>query len=138
MYLHHRVEAGPSRATRRRPRCCTCTIDARPVLTIAYRAPVSTSSLTGAGVTVAVLDSGIVQDGDRELREIERESSGEFSAADAIYQLGRIIEVVREVVPPEYHAAIADRLDIEPTSPPPSSDPVWDEIAEELGEDAFR
>lgn len=72
------------------------------------------------------------------LREIERESSGEFSAADALYQLDRIIQVMREVVPPEYHAAIADRLDLEPTSPPPSSDPVWDEIAEEMGEDAFR
>jgi hypothetical protein len=72
------------------------------------------------------------------LREIERESSGGFSLADALYQLDKIIQVMREVVPPEYHDAIFKRLDNEPTSPPPSSDPTWDEIAEETGEDAFR
>jgi serine protease AprX len=39
------------------------TYESRPVLSITYRAPVATTSLTGAGVTVAVLDSGILQDG---------------------------------------------------------------------------
>jgi subtilisin family serine protease len=38
-------------------------VDARPVLTISYQAPVSTTSLTGAGVTVAIVDSGILEDG---------------------------------------------------------------------------
>jgi serine protease AprX len=36
------------------------TSDYRPVLTITYRAPVATTSLTGDGVTVAVVDSGIL------------------------------------------------------------------------------
>ena len=34
----------------------------RPMLTVTYRAPVQTTSLTGAGVTVAVIDSGILLD----------------------------------------------------------------------------
>jgi hypothetical protein len=34
----------------------------RPTLSVTYRAPVSTTSLTGAGVTVAVVDSGLIQD----------------------------------------------------------------------------
>ncbi|HVG86044.1 MAG TPA: S8 family serine peptidase, partial [Vicinamibacterales bacterium] len=34
----------------------------RPMLTVTYRAPVQTTSLTGAGVTVALIDSGVLLD----------------------------------------------------------------------------
>jgi len=72
------------------------------------------------------------------LREIEREASSGLSVADAFYQLDKIIQVMREIVPPEYHDAIFDRLDKEPTSSPPSADPAWDDITSEMGDDAFN
>ena len=39
------------------------TVSNRPVLTVTYKAPVNTTTLTGAGVTVAVVDSGLFEDG---------------------------------------------------------------------------
>ena len=39
------------------------TLANRPMLTVTYRAPVNTTSLTGNGVTVAVIDSGLFEDG---------------------------------------------------------------------------
>jgi subtilisin family serine protease len=39
------------------------TVSYRPLLTVTYKPPVSTTTLTGAGVTVAVIDSGLFQDG---------------------------------------------------------------------------
>jgi serine protease AprX len=39
------------------------TVSNRPQLTVTYKAPVNTTSLTGAGVTVAVVDSGLFEDG---------------------------------------------------------------------------
>jgi serine protease AprX len=39
------------------------TLANRPLLTVTYRAPVNTTSLTGNGVTVAVIDSGLLEDG---------------------------------------------------------------------------
>ena len=35
----------------------------RPLLTVTYKAPVNTTTLTGNGVTVAVVDSGMLEDG---------------------------------------------------------------------------
>ena len=35
----------------------------RPLLTVTYKAPVNTTTLTGNGVTVAVIDSGMLEDG---------------------------------------------------------------------------
>jgi serine protease AprX len=39
------------------------TLANRPMLTVAYKAPVNTMTLTGSGVTVAVIDSGMFEDG---------------------------------------------------------------------------
>ncbi|MBM3770878.1 MAG: DNRLRE domain-containing protein [Acidimicrobiia bacterium] len=39
------------------------TVANRPMLTISYKAPVNTTSLIGAGVTIAVIDSGLFEDG---------------------------------------------------------------------------
>jgi subtilisin family serine protease len=39
------------------------TLSNRPLLTVTYRPPVAATTMTGAGVTVAVLDSGLLQDG---------------------------------------------------------------------------
>ena len=39
------------------------TVAYRPLLTVTYKPPVATTTLTGAGVTVAVIDSGLFQDG---------------------------------------------------------------------------
>ena len=74
------------------------------------------------------------------LREIERESEGEYTVADALSQLDTVIQIIREIVPQEYHEAIVDRLDAgkTPSPPPPDSDPAWDEIVDEMGEDAFK
>jgi serine protease AprX len=44
------------------------TSDYRPVVTITYRAPVATTALTGRGVTVAVIDSGVRPDGGMTMR----------------------------------------------------------------------
>ena len=41
----------------------TSTLANRPLLTVTYKAPVETTTRTGAGVTVAVIDSGLLQDG---------------------------------------------------------------------------
>ena len=39
------------------------TLANRPLLTVTYKAPANTSTLTGNGVTVAVIDSGLLEDG---------------------------------------------------------------------------
>jgi subtilisin family serine protease len=39
------------------------TVANRPLLTVTYRAPVETTTLTGNGVTIAVVDSGLFEDG---------------------------------------------------------------------------
>lgn len=39
------------------------TLANRPLLTVTYKAPVNTTTLTGNGVTVAVIDSGVLEDG---------------------------------------------------------------------------
>ena len=39
------------------------TVSNRPVLTVTYKASVNTTTLTGNGVTVAVIDSGLLEDG---------------------------------------------------------------------------
>ena len=38
-------------------------VSRRPVLTVTYKAPVNATPLTGSGVTVAVIDSGLLEDG---------------------------------------------------------------------------
>lgn len=74
------------------------------------------------------------------LREIEREAEGHYSVAEALSQLDAVIQIMREVVPTEYHKAILARLEAGgPSSPSPSSsDPAWDDIVVEMGEDAFK
>ena len=74
------------------------------------------------------------------LREIERESEGKYSTAHLLSQLDRHIQVMREIVPVEYHEAILARLeDGERSSLQQSiSDPAWDDIVAEMGEDAFK
>ena len=74
------------------------------------------------------------------LREIEKEAEGQFSVAEALSQLDVVIQTIREVVPTEYHEAIVARLDGGQRSPysPPESDPAWDEIVGEMGEDALK
>lgn len=39
------------------------TVASRPLLTVTYKAPVENTSVTGAGVTIAVVDSGLFEDG---------------------------------------------------------------------------
>jgi hypothetical protein len=74
------------------------------------------------------------------LREIERESEGQYSIAEYFSQLDNVIQTIREVVPVEFHEAIAARLESKKRTSPqqPGSDPAWDEIVEEMGEDALR
>jgi hypothetical protein len=74
------------------------------------------------------------------LREIERESQGQYSIAEYFSQLDNVIQTIREVVPVEFHEAIVARLESKKRSarPPSASDPAWDDIVEEMGEDAFR
>ncbi len=74
------------------------------------------------------------------LREIEREAEGQYSLADLYSQLDNVIQTIREVVPVEYHDAIVARLDAggRSSSAPPVSDPAWDDIAAEMGEDVVR
>ena len=76
------------------------------------------------------------------LHEIEREAEGEIDVATIVCQMNTFIQIMREVVPPEYHPAIFERLNADektrPDVPPPSSDPVWDDIVFEMGEDASR
>jgi hypothetical protein len=74
------------------------------------------------------------------LREIEREVEGSYSVAEALSQLDTVIQTIREVVPVQFHEAIAARLEAggRSTSQPSASDPAWDDIVSEMGEDAFR
>lgn len=74
------------------------------------------------------------------LREIERETEGSYSVAEALAQLDVVIQIMREIVPTEYHEAILARLEVAggPSAPPPAPDPGWDEIVEEMGEEAFK
>jgi hypothetical protein len=74
------------------------------------------------------------------LREIERETEGQFSVAEALSQLDTVIQTIREVVPTEYHEAIVARLEAGGRSSfaPSASDPAWDDIVAEMGEDAVR
>jgi hypothetical protein len=55
-------------------------------------------------------------------------------------QLDTVIQTIPEVVPAEFHDAIVDRLEAGGRSspPPPDSDPAWDDIVAEMGEDAFK
>lgn len=69
------------------------------------------------------------------LRELEREAEGQFSAAELLSQMDRVIGVVREFIPEELWPQVCDRIDggVAPPAPPPSSpDPVWDEIVGEV------
>ena len=65
---------------------------------------------------------------------------GEYTVVDALCQMDRTIWAMREVVPIEYHAAIFERLDAEDRTSAALSaaDPAWDEIVDEMGEDAFK
>jgi|tagenome__1003787_1003787.scaffolds.fasta_scaffold20983052_2 hypothetical protein len=73
------------------------------------------------------------------LREIEREAEGQFTVAEAFSQLDTVIQTIREVVPTEYHEAILARLESGGRfTPQASSDPAWDELVDEMGEDAFK
>lgn len=74
------------------------------------------------------------------LREIEREAGGQHTVAEALSQLDRVIQIMREIVPTEYHEAILARWEAGERSPsaPPASDPAWDDIVAEMGEDAFK
>jgi len=71
------------------------------------------------------------------LRELEQEANEEFSPAVLVSQLNDIIEVVREVVPPESWPHMVALLEEKEASFPRSrSDSVWDELEGELsGED---
>jgi hypothetical protein len=74
------------------------------------------------------------------LREIEREAEGQFSVAEAFSQLDTVIQIMREIVPTEFHEAILARLEAggRSSSAPATSDPAWDDIMAEMGEDAVR
>src|SRR5206468_10227274 len=74
------------------------------------------------------------------LREIEREAEGSYSVAEALSQLDTVIQIMREIVPTEYHEAILARLEAggRSSSLPPAPDPAWDDIVAEMGEDAFK
>jgi hypothetical protein len=76
------------------------------------------------------------------LREIEREAEGQFSTAELLCQLDTVIQIIREIVPPELHEAIADRIDREQRkslpSPPPPSDPAWDDVMAEMGAEGLK
>lgn len=74
------------------------------------------------------------------LREIEREAEGQFTVAEAFSQLDTVIQIMRETVPVEFHETILSRLEAGGRSPAgsPGSDPAWDDIVAEMGEDAFK
>jgi hypothetical protein len=74
------------------------------------------------------------------IREIEREAAGEFSTAELLCQLDTVIQIIREVVPPELHAVIAERIEAEQrrSLTPPTPDPTWDDIVGEMDEDGIK
>jgi hypothetical protein len=74
------------------------------------------------------------------LREIEKETEGAYTTAELLSQLDKIIQIMREIVPPEYHPAIFARLEAadRATRQLPGADPAWEEIVIELGQDAMK
>jgi len=72
------------------------------------------------------------------LREIEKESEGRYSIAEAFSQLDAVIQIIREEIPEDRWPHIVSRLEGRRSSPPPTTDPAWDEIVEEMGEDALK
>src|SRR3954454_5683147 len=72
------------------------------------------------------------------LREIERETDGQRSIAEAFSQLDAVIQIIREEIPEDRWPHIVSRLEGRRSSPPPTTDPAWDELVEEMGDSAFK
>ena len=70
------------------------------------------------------------------LAEIERDADSQFSAVHLLAQLDTVIQVIREFIPEDLWPQVLRRLEIEESNSglPPSSDPVWDEVAGDVGE----
>src|SRR5207244_5197191 len=74
------------------------------------------------------------------LAEIERNTDGQFSPAYLLSQLNTVIQVIREFIPEDLWPQVLERLETEESRSalPPSSDPVWDEVAGDVGEGVER
>jgi hypothetical protein len=71
------------------------------------------------------------------LREIEQATEGQFSTAYLLSQLNNVIQVIREFIPEDLWPEVLRRLEAEEARsplPPDDPDPVWDEVAGEVGE----
>ena len=70
------------------------------------------------------------------LTEIERDADGQVSAAHLLAQLDTVIQVIREFIPEDLWPQVLRRLETEESRSglPISPDPVWDEVAGEVGE----
>jgi hypothetical protein len=70
------------------------------------------------------------------LADIEQASEGQFSTAYLLSQLNTIIQVIREFIPEDLWPQVLERLETDDSRslPPPTSDPVWDEVAGDIGE----
>jgi hypothetical protein len=70
------------------------------------------------------------------LSEIERASEGQFSTAYLLSQLNTVIQVIRQFIPEDVWPQVLRRLETEESRSalPLSSDPVWDEVAGDVGE----
>jgi hypothetical protein len=64
------------------------------------------------------------------------ETDGQFSPAYLLAQLNTVIQVIREFIPEDLWPQVLRRLETEESRSalPPESDPVWDEVAGDLGE----
>ncbi len=70
------------------------------------------------------------------LREIEQATDGQLSTAHLLSQLDHVIQVIREFIPEDLWPEVLNRLepDDSRTALPPTSDPVWDEVAGDVSE----
>ena len=69
------------------------------------------------------------------LAELDRDADGELSPAHLLAQLDTVIQVIREFIPEDLWPQILRRLETDESRPALllSSDPVWDEVAGEVG-----
>ena len=69
----------------------------------------------------------------KQLHELTKQDAGVERMSQLHAQLNRIVAVMREVVPPEFHQAILDKLEGKETTPTPiNAEPVRDEQIEEF------
>jgi hypothetical protein len=72
------------------------------------------------------------------LREIEKETEGQRSIAEAFSQLDAVIQIIREEIPEDRWEHVVARLNDRRSPSPPTTDPAWDELVDEMGDAAFK